>query len=79
MNMNVLGGNMERADVLERDDVPYHTNAPKYPASVREVFHNRSDCPAGQEIDFTDREKGTGGKRRCRECIFLALRSSSRP
>jgi hypothetical protein len=41
--------------------------------------HPDTDCPAGQEIDFTDREKGTGRRRRCSECIFLALRSSSRP
>jgi len=54
---------------------PYHTNAPEYPSSARQMFHDRADCPAGDSIRVEDREKGTGGKPRCRECIGTALRA----
>jgi len=53
---------------------PYHTDAVEYPSSVRKTFHDRSDCPGGDSIRVEDREKGTGGKPRCRECIRLGLR-----
>jgi len=53
----------------------YHTNVAKYPSAVREVFHDHDDCPKGESIRREDREKGTGGKRRCHECIRLEFRA----
>src|SRR5262249_21847978 len=58
----------------QRAVTAYHTNVAKYSSTVREVFHDRSDCPSGSAINLEDREKGTGGNRRCRECIRLEFR-----
>ena len=59
----------------QRAVTAYHTNVAKYSSSVREVFHDRGDCPRGNAINLEDREKGTGGKRRCHECIRLEFRA----
>jgi Mn-dependent DtxR family transcriptional regulator len=49
----------------------YHTNSPELPAATREVYHNHGNCPDGKRIEKKHREPGTGGKRRCKECIKL--------
>jgi hypothetical protein len=50
---------------------PYHTNSQEYPPKHRNVYHDHDDCPGGKRIKPQHREKGTGGKPRCDECIKL--------
>jgi H+-transporting ATPase len=52
--------------------VPFHTDTD--PGDL--VFHDRSDCPYGQEIrrDGNDRP-GTGGRRRCDWCARHRVRA----
>jgi len=49
----------------------YHTNSKEYPEEVREVHHDHSDCKDGKRILPQHKLQGTGGKRRCKECIRL--------
>jgi hypothetical protein len=50
---------------------PYHTSSTEYPPSHRNVFHDHDDCQYGKDIKQWHREKGNGGKDRCKECIKL--------
>jgi len=50
---------------------PYHTNSEEYPPQHREVYHDHDDCRDGKQILSHHREAGTGGKKRCKECIKL--------
>jgi hypothetical protein len=43
---------------------PYHTETPE----LRDVHHNRSDCPDGKRILASNKLAGTGGKPLCKEC-----------
>lgn len=52
-------------------DPAYHTNSPEYPPEHREVYHDHNNCPDGKRIQPKHREKGTGDKKRCKECIKL--------
>lgn len=50
-------------------DPEYYTNSLKYPPEQRSVYHNRSDCPAGEQIIEEHREKGQGsGRKLCDWC-----------
>lgn len=49
----------------------YHTTNMEYPPSHREVYHDHDDCQYGKAIKPVDRQSGTGGKQRCKECIRL--------
>ena len=48
---------------------PYHTNSLEYPPEHRNVYHDHDDCPDGKKIKPEHRERGDGGKQRCKECI----------
>lgn len=40
--------------------------------SVKEnVYHNNSNCSAGNKVEVADRRNGTGNKDLCRECEKL--------
>jgi hypothetical protein len=52
-------------------DPAYHTNSPEYPPEHREVYHDHNNCPDGKRIQPKHREQGTGGKKRCKECIKI--------
>jgi hypothetical protein len=48
---------------------PFHTTEPEIPA----VYHNNSDCEAGQKIKPEHRVSGIGtGRRLCRRCVDLS-------
>jgi len=42
---------------------PWHSNQPE-----REVYHDETDCNTGNNIETENITRGTGGKRKCREC-----------
>jgi len=50
---------------------PFHTNSEEYPPKHRQVYHDHDDCFEGKKIQQKHRESGTGGKKRCEECIKL--------
>jgi len=52
---------------------PYHTNSEEYPPKHREVYHDHDDCFEGKKIQQKHRLSGTGGKKRCEECVRLGL------
>jgi hypothetical protein len=43
---------------------PYHSTNPADP----DVYHDYDDCPTGQQIPESNKESGTGGYRRCKQC-----------
>ena len=45
----------------------YHSSNPSDP----DVYHNHDDCPTGQQIPARNRVAGTGGYRRCQQCVAL--------
>jgi hypothetical protein len=50
-------------------DPEYYTNSIEYPPEQRRVYHNRIDCPAGEQITQEHREKGKGsGRKLCDWC-----------
>lgn len=49
----------------------YHTNSIEYPPELRHVYHDHENCPNGRRILPGHRQKGTGGKPHCKECIKL--------
>ena len=49
----------------------YHTNSPEYAPQHREVYHDHENCHDGKDIKPQHRVNGTGGKKRCKECIRL--------
>lgn len=52
-------------------DPAYHTDSEEYPPKHREVYHDHNSCPDGKRIEQKHRKDGTGGKKRCDECIKL--------
>jgi hypothetical protein len=50
---------------------PYHTSEKEYPPTHRNVYHDHGDCQYGKTIKANHREKGTGNKPRCTECVRL--------
>ena len=34
-----------------------------------DVYHNHDDCPTGQQIPARNKEAGTGGYPRCKQCV----------
>lgn len=38
-------------------------------ASDPDVYHDHNDCPTGQQIPAHNRQSGTGGYRRCSQCV----------
>ncbi|MBU4213918.1 MAG: hypothetical protein KJ792_04600 [Actinobacteria bacterium] len=34
-----------------------------------DVYHDHDDCPTGKQIPAYNRASGTGGYRRCEQCI----------
>jgi hypothetical protein len=46
---------------------PYYSIDPTDP----DVYHDYSDCPAGQQIPDKNRRSGTGGRRRCLHCVRM--------
>lgn len=44
-----------------------HSTNPSDP----DVYHHHDDCPTGQQIPPANRASGTGGYRRCEQCIDL--------
>jgi hypothetical protein len=47
----------------------YHSvNEKKKPAKER-VHHTDKDCRSGRDIPKNERESGTGGYRRCKNCV----------
>jgi len=49
----------------------FHTNSPEAQPEHREVYHDRDDCYEGKKILQKHKESGTGGKKRCKECVRL--------
>ena len=49
----------------------YNTSSQEYPPTHRNVFHDHNDCKYGKEILPKDKQSGTEGKERCKECIKL--------
>ncbi len=50
----------------------FHTgiDSLRYGRDATEVYHNRSECQAGQKILEDHNETfGQGGRRRCKECL----------
>ena len=45
----------------------YHSSNPTDP----DVYHDHDNCPTGQQIPPRNRKSGTGGNRRCEQCINL--------
>jgi len=45
---------------------PYHTSSTEYPPSHRNVHHNKTTCPSGQQIKV--KELGTANKPLCEQC-----------
>ena len=43
----------------------YHSKNPSDP----DVYHDHSDCPTGQQIPSYNKLPGTGGFRRCAQCV----------
>lgn len=43
----------------------YHSSNPSDP----DVYHDYDDCPTGQQIPPQNKVPGTGGYRRCMQCI----------
>jgi hypothetical protein len=50
---------------------PYHTTSPEYPPAHREVYHDHDNCKTGKQIKPQHKVAGTGGKKRCKDCIDL--------
>jgi hypothetical protein len=48
---------------------PYHTTTSQ--EGLRAVYHDHSDCPAGQRIQPAHRAEGTGQRARCDDCERL--------
>jgi hypothetical protein len=48
-----------------------HTDSPEYPPKHREVYHDHDDCFEFKKIKPQHLQNGTGGKKRCEECIRL--------
>jgi hypothetical protein len=44
---------------------PYHTSEPETP----QVYHDYTDCPSGEQIKPWHKVQGTGGRRRCEQCV----------
>ncbi len=42
----------------------YHSSNPSDP----DVYHDRDECPTGQQIPARNRLSGTGGNRKCKWC-----------
>ncbi len=49
----------------------YNTSSVEYPPTHRNVYHDHDNCQFGKTILAKDRQSGTGGKERCKECIKL--------
>lgn len=47
---------------------PYHTTTSEH----SDVYHDREDCPYGQQIMHKHRQPGTEKRRRCSKCKDLA-------
>jgi len=43
-------------------------SGPEYPPEQRMVYHNRIECPAGEQIIGEHREKGKGSGRELCDC-----------
>lgn len=43
---------------------PYHSSNPSDP----DVYHDHDNCPTGQQIPAANKESGTGGYRKCKQC-----------
>jgi hypothetical protein len=50
---------------------PYHTVLPERPPE-RDVYHNRSECPAGKQIKPEHWRAGTAQRPLCKDCQKLA-------
>jgi len=50
------------------NNLEYYTNSFKYPSEQRRGYHNRIDCPAGEQIIEEHREKGKGSGRHLFDC-----------
>ncbi len=50
---------------------PYHTSVPEY-GGERNVYHDRSKCPAGRRIKPEHRTQGTAGRPKCDDCKKLS-------
>ncbi len=46
---------------------PYYSTNPTDP----DVYHDHDDCPTGKKIPERNKASGTGGYRRCENCVDL--------
>ena len=45
----------------------YYSSNPSDP----DVYHDHDDCPTGKQIPSHNKEYGTNGYRRCKDCVDL--------
>jgi hypothetical protein len=50
---------------------PYHTKSQEEPPEHRSVYHDHDNCPDGKRIEAKNKEAGSAGRPRCKECIKL--------
>jgi hypothetical protein len=50
---------------------PYHTKSLEDASEHRNVYHDHDNCPDGKRIKQRNKEPGTAGRPRCKECIKL--------
>ena len=50
---------------------PYHTKSDEETYGQRNVYHDHDDCPDGKRIKPKNRELGSDGRPRCKECVKL--------
>jgi hypothetical protein len=50
---------------------PYHTKSEEDGPEHRNVYHDHDNCPDGRRIKAKNKESGTDGRPRCKECIKL--------
>ena len=58
-----VGALVPRENVMTKVSA-YHTNSTEYPPSHRNVYHDHSNCPAGEKILPKHHESGTAGRPR---------------
>lgn len=50
---------------------PYHTKSEEDGSQHRNVYHDHDNCSDGKRIKAKNKETGTDGRPRCKECISL--------